>query len=272
MAKALAVKKPARGGRALGKVGDYRAELAKYAKEDSSRLPSSAGNYISIRGKNFSYQGAVLEEPLKVAVIDYGFENALYEGKWDPEDPQPPVCFAVAKTTDELAPHPDSPKPQSEQCKGCPHNEYGTADTGKGKACKNSLRLALLSTETKKFDADFVAKTEPALMRLPPTSVKHFRGYLKKITDGLQLPIFSVITALSFEEEPATPVVVPQFEEELDDRALIQALVQKRESVQDALLQPFDVSNYSEQAAKPKKAKPGKPKPKISGTARKAKF
>jgi hypothetical protein len=268
MAKALAVQKPK--GKALGKVGDYRQEMAKYAKEDSARLPSGAGNYISIRGKNFTYQGAALDDPLKVVVIDYGFENALYEGKWDPENPSPPVCFAMSKTNDDLSPHEDSPKPQSDHCKECPHNQFGTADTGKGKACKNSLRLALLSTSTKKFDAEFVGKTDTALIKLPPTSMKHFRGYLKKITEGLQLPLFSVITALSFDEEEATPVVIPQFEDEINERKTLTALIGKRDTVQAALLQPFDVSGYSEEKPKKKKAKPEKAKPKI--TVRKSKF
>jgi len=267
MAKDLAVSKPR--GKALGKVGDYRAELAKYAKEDSARLPSGGGSYISIRGKNFSFQGAVLEDPLKVVAIDYGFENALYEGKWDPETPQPPVCFAVAKTLDDLAPHESSPKPQAESCRECPHNQFGTADTGKGKACKNSIRLALLSTATKKFDAGYVEKADPALMRLPPTSTKHFRGYLKKVTEGLQLPLFSIVTALSFDEEATTPVVIPQFEEEISDRKTLTALIGKRDAVQDALLQPFDVSGYSER--KPKKEKREKLKPKIAA-GRKSKF
>lgn len=269
MAKDLAV--VSKKGKAMGKPGDYRTEMAQYAKEDSARMPSGGGGgYISIRGKNFNFQGAVLDDPLRIIVLDYSYENALYEGKWDPENPAPPVCFAMSKTSGELAPHPDSPKPQSEECKGCPHNEYGTADTGKGKACKNSIRIALLSTATKKFDTAYIEKADPALMRLPPSSLKHFRGYLKKITDGLQLPLFSVMTDLSFDEDEATPVVIPQFGDELSDRKILQSLIKKREVVQQPLLQPFDVSNYSEDKPKKKKEKPKKPKPKIAG--KKSKF
>ena len=267
MAKDLAVRKEKK--QSLGKVGDYRAEMAKYAKEESARMPSGSGSFISIRGKNFSYQGATLEEPLRVVIVDYSYENALYEGKWDAENPQPPVCFAMSKTNDEMAPHESSPKPQSDSCKDCPHNQFGTADTGKGKACKNSLRIAVLSTATKQFNPEFVQKSDAALMKLPPTSVKNFRGYLKKITDGLQLPLFSVMTDLSFDEEAATPVVVPQFGDEIGDRKLLQALIAKRETVQAALLQPFDVSGYSEDKPK-KKVKPQKAKPKITG--KKSKF
>lgn len=268
MARELAVSKPKKN--AIGKVGDYRAELAKYAKEDSARSPSGGGNYISIKGKNFSYQGASLEEPMRVVMVDYGYENALYEGKYDPENPTSPVCFALAKTIDEMAPHETSPKPQSDNCKSCPHNQFGTADSGRGKACKNSIRVAVLSTATKKFDADFVEKSDAALIKLPPTSTKHFRGYLKKITDGLQLPLFSVMTDLSFDEDEASPVVIPQFGDEINDRKTLHALIEKREVVQAALMQPFDVSNYSEDKPK-KKVKSQKVKPKIMA-GKKSKF
>jgi hypothetical protein len=249
MAKDLAVMK--KGG-ALAKKGVM--DLAKYAKEDAARLPSGGGNTISIKGKNFSAQGATLEEPLKLVIVDYSFENALYDSKFDPDNPQPPVCFAVAKTNDELAPHDNSPSPQSEKCKGCGQNQFGTADTGRGKACKNNIRLAVLSTNVKKFDANAVDKAEIFSMRLPPTSVKNFRGFLRQITEGLQLPLFSVITSLSFDEEAATPVVVFQFEEEIGDRKLLTALVTKREAAQEQLLQPYDTSNYVDPGARPKKS------------------
>lgn len=259
MAKSIAVQK---SGKAIGKAKDYRTELAAYAKEDSARLPSGTGSYISIRGKNFSFQGSVLDEPLAVVILDYSFENALYEGKWDPENPRPPVCFAVAKSKTDLGSDENSPKRQSEDCKDCDHNQFGSADTGKGKSCKNSLRLAVLSTTAKQFNADFVEKSEVAMIRLPPTSMKHFQGYVKKITEGLQLPLFSVVTELGFEEDSATPVVIPQFGEEIDDRKLLQALIAKRESAQEQLLQPFDVSNYEEQPKK-KEKKPVKKTPSI---------
>jgi hypothetical protein len=267
MAREMTVSKSR--GKAMGRPGDYRAEMAKYAKEESARMPSGGGNYISIRGKNFSYQGTSLEEPLRVVIVDYGFENALYEGSYDADNPQTPVCFAMSKTIDDMAPHESSPKPQSESCKDCPHNQFGTAEKGRGKACKNSIRMAVLSTTAKKFDEDFIEKSDAAVMKLPPTSAKNFRGYLKKITDGLQLPLFSVMTDLSFDEDAATPVVVPQFGDELSDRKVLRAMIAKRETVQAALLQPFDVSGYNED--KPKKAKPKKAKPKIAA-GRKSKF
>lgn len=257
MGKDLAVKK----GGGLSKAGDYRKELSKFAKDDSARLPSGGGQNISIRGKKFSFQGGVLEAPLKVVAVDYGFENALYEGKFDPESAQPPICFAVGRTTDEMAPHENSPKPQADNCRECPHNQFGTADVGRGKACKNSIRIAVLSTNVKKFDEAHIKKTEPAMIKLPPTSVKNFRGYLKQITEGLQLPLFSVITAFDFDQDTdlSYPVVVTQFEDEISDRKVLNALVEKRDAVQNVLLQPFDTSNYAEQRGGGKgkgKAKP----------------
>lgn len=266
MSNQIAVRKPKAG--VLAKAGDYKKELAKYAKEDSARLPTGGGASVSIKGKRFSFQGATLEEPMKAIVIDYGFENSLYEAAYDEENPQSPVCFAMAKIQEDMSPHETSPKPQSETCHDCPHNQFGSAEKGKGKACKNSIRLALISTETKVLNDEYVKKAESVIMRLPPSSLKHFRGYLKKITEGLQLPLFSVITGFSFDEEAATPIVVPQFEDEISDRKLLATLVQKRETVQETLLQPFDVSGYSD-IPKKSKTKPAAKKPVVKGGKKK---
>lgn len=233
--------------KSLVRKGDYKTELAKYAKEDSAREPGLGGNFISIRGKNFSFQGTALPEPLKVVVINYAFENAFYDTEYDPENPAPPACFSIGMAEDTLKPHESSPKPQSATCAECPHNEWGSAEKGRGKACKNNRRLLVLNADVKDFDSDYVEKSEVAMMRIPPTSVKHFKGHLKKITDGIKLPIWATVTALTFDEEAATPVVIPQLSEELSgDRPLLEAIKEKRDNTAEQLLQPYDVSSYKE--------------------------
>lgn len=44
----------------------------------------------------------------------------------------PPVCWSA----DGVKPYEGVEEPQSEQCAGCPHDKFGTAAQGKGKACK----------------------------------------------------------------------------------------------------------------------------------------
>lgn len=240
-----------------------RSELAKYAVADGAREPAAGGNFISIKGKAFRAGGDVLGDPLNVVIVDYAFENAYYGGRdYDEDNPEPPVCFAIGKTEDELAPDEKSPDPQAETCAECPQNAFGSAEKGRGKACKNARKLALISADVKKFDAQHVQGAEVRFMRLPPKSLGHFKGYIKKLTEGLQLPTFAAVTSLTFDEDEAFPVVVPSFESEVgDDKKLLNALIAKREGVQKDLLTTFDPASFADRKKeKPKKLKPKKRK------------
>lgn len=55
-------------------------------------------------------------------------------------------------------------------CDTCPFNQFGSADDGNGKACKNMHRIYLLR------EGDML----PIILTLPPTSIKPFKEYLAK--------------------------------------------------------------------------------------------
>ena len=55
-------------------------------------------------------------------------------------------------------------------CDGCPFNQFGSADDGNGKACKNMHRIYLLRE----------GEMLPIILTLPPTSIKPFKEYLAK--------------------------------------------------------------------------------------------
>jgi hypothetical protein len=256
-----------RKGGAVQKAGSLRASLEKYAKEEAARIPAgSGGDYISIKGGDFTFKGAVLPVPLKVIVLNYAFENNYYIGKYDAENPSPPACFALSMNDDDLAPHETAPEPQHDTCKGCPQNEWGSADVGRGKACKNGRRLVLINADVEDLTPEYVAKSPVAMLKLPPSSLKHFDGHLKKITEGIGLPFWSVITTLQFEEDSDWPIVIPQFGEELTDRKLVNAIMAKRDEVSSSLMVAPDVSNYdSGKKGGAKKPDGKKPAPKGKG-------
>lgn len=246
------------GGKGLAKAGAVRDALAKYAKDESAREPAGAGgDYISIRGKEFKFKGDTMESPMKVIILDYSFENSFYIEKFDPNNPAPPACFALSMNEGDMAPHESSPEQQHETCKGCPKNEWKSADQGNGKACKNQRRLVLLNADVDDLTPDYINKAKTAMLRLPPTSLPHFRGHMKKLTDGLKIPLFAAVTELSFDEDEAHPVVRFQFVDEINDKKLIQALETKREDASSSLLAAPDVSGYEDR--KPSKGKTKQP-------------
>jgi hypothetical protein len=107
-----------------------------------------ASNHISLKDKKFRLpNGTVVDSPqeLPLVVLDYRFHNRFYDQPWDPDNPVPPVCFAISETNRGMVPSPNAPKPQAASCDECPLNEYGSK--GKGKACRNILAMAVMDPD-----------------------------------------------------------------------------------------------------------------------------
>ncbi len=179
-------------------------EMARYAQRGTKMEASVAqGQFLSTRGGVLQYNGApVAGNKLEVVVLDAIMENAYYEGKFDPDQPRAPVCFAFGREDDEMAPHEKSVKPQHAQCKGCPRNDFGTAaGTGRGKACKNVRRLALITGDAAQ-DPKTVGDAEVAFLKLPVTSIKPWAAYVRGLDAGLNRPTWGVISELSVVPDP----------------------------------------------------------------------
>lgn len=120
------------------------AEMALAAQEMKDNLVVST-NRISNRGKQFTLpDGTVAGPTLEIVILGYIRANALFPSTYDPNSPEAPICFAFAKPGDNLAPSSAVEKPESEVCSDCPNDEFGSALTGKGKACKNEYQVAVL--------------------------------------------------------------------------------------------------------------------------------
>ena len=76
----------------------------------------------------------------EVYVLAQQAERAYYAEEFDASKPQVPACYSFDLET----PHPEASDPQNITCLGCPQNEWGTALRGKGKACRESARVALV--------------------------------------------------------------------------------------------------------------------------------
>lgn len=235
MAKDLATKPARGGGKALALLSQ---ELASLAQDESALVPASSGAFLSVKGKRFTFQDAVLEEPLQVIIVDHALTNAFYPDGYDPNNPKSPDCWAVGKVEGDMAPPADLATRVNDACAGCPNNAFGSADTGRGKACKNGRILAtlILDADVRKITEKTIEEAPLAYLRLSPTALKPFNGYLKRITGQLTKPLFAVVTALRFDENMEQPVVLPDFVGELTDEGAIRAIMRKREEIQEELL------------------------------------
>jgi hypothetical protein len=221
-------------------------ELAKYAQEAAAQAPVVSGRYISTQGGHFSYQGANLGDQLSVVVLDTAYDNAFYTEAFDPDNPQPPVCFAIGKIEADLKPSAQAPKPQAARCAECRYNQFGTAEVGKGKACKNVIRLALLP-----YDASGNLKdAESALLKLMPTAVRPWGAYVRKLTALEGRPPFGVVTHLKIvaTKKGVGHTVVAELEKRCSDKEVKIAL-ERRQGVEAELLADYDTSRSAAPSA-----------------------
>lgn len=234
-------KKAAAPAKQTGKsLANWEEELAKDASEAASVEANvgAGGNYLSTRGGILKYKDNPIEgNAINVIVLNHVIENAYYGGaRFDPDSPANPVCFAIGKDEKSLAPHEESEEPQHDACEGCPMNEWESADTGRGKACKNIRRLALLTEDA--LD-EGVEDAEAAFIKVPVTSVSNWATYVRKLKETTNRPPYAFITEIKLVPDPKTQFKM-QFRlvEELDGEHMGALIARSREMVS-PLSQPY---------------------------------
>ena len=248
----------------------YDERLAKMAQGVASREANSVG------GEFFTLSGGILKfggNPVPgnqagVVILDHIFENVYYSGKYDPNSPSAPMCYAFAVEENDLAPHPNVVQAglsQHETCHGCPMNEWGTADLGRGKACRNTRCLALLQAGSfdqggcgnifdLTSDPEALSKAQVGFLKLPVTSVKPFAGYVQQLATSLKRPPVGVVSRVK-----VVPDAKTQFRVQIDaimpvPSELIGVVLAKMEEVQAALRTPYP--DYEEPAPAPVRQAP----------------
>lgn len=202
---------------------NYSEKLAEQAAALASHEKTRSGTFLSTKGGVLSFEGEAMPgNQACVIVIDSIWENTFYEGKYDPDLAASPLCYALGRAGEDMAPHPSMAQfpeyfaPQHEQCQGCPKNEWGSADTGKGKACQNRRRLVLLPAglyKPKKGSRDFdldlfddpdhFESADVAFLKLPATSVSYeWAPYVTQLSAAHRLPPHGVITRVFIEPHP----------------------------------------------------------------------
>jgi hypothetical protein len=220
-------------------VMDYKAELNKLTTQvQETEKPS--GMWVSFKGGQLVIGGNPQpKNKAEVVIVHSVFENQLYKDRYDPNNPQSPMCYAIAENDEELVPHPDAAvRVSPEGCKVCPNNEWKSdPNGGKGKACKNVRRLALISAS----DLETIDKAEVAIAKLPVTSVKNWSTYASQIANVLKLPPLAVITEISVEPDAKTQFQVNfQLVDKIEDGAVIQALLNKRRDITPLMFSAYD--------------------------------
>lgn len=245
--------KPAKPGTAVVTWRDKMAAVTKQAAE--SEAPK--GGFLSFKGGNMSYDDVPIPgNVLKVVVVDFLLENAIFKEKYNPNKPASPMCYAFGRSEDELMPHPDAPEPQAESCIDCPNNEWASdPEGGRGKACKNSRRIAIIPADSVAKGPEAIKKANVVMCKIPVTSIKNFSTFVNQCVQALGTPPFGVLCELSVKPHPTSLFQVHwKVLEKIEDEVILEALLNKHMSIEKQMFQPYPVPE-EEQAPAPRSKK-----------------
>jgi hypothetical protein len=244
---------------------NWDEELARQAEIAAGmEANTGGGQFFSVKGGILSFNDAALPgNEMAVVILDSILENVFYEGEYDPDNPTPPTCFAFGRDEAEIAPYPavvERGQAQNEQCTGCPMNAWGTADKGRGKACRNTRRLALIPAGafdaqgrfTPNDDKAHFATSAIGFMKLSVTSVKGYATFVKQVAGALRRPPSGIFTRIK-----VVPDAKTQFRilfEVLGEvpRELLTPIMKRRDEASATIEQPYslDVEERPEPAAR----------------------
>lgn len=226
-------------------------EVMKQEAKDLATKFTVTSSRISFKSDGNIYVGDnQVDNPLPILIVAAAHENALYEGKFVPGEYTAPVCYAIGKDEADMAPHPDAPKPQHVNCKTCPLNQFGSS--GKGKACKNSVRLVALPGTVTEAD---IATVEAAQVSVPPTSLNAWGSYVKGLRDAGLVPWATITHLMNAQYQtyfkvsfrPVNPIT----------EAIWVGVKARQASFDETLLKPFPVA-AEEDSKKPQAKGKGK--------------
>lgn len=188
------------------------------------RIAPPSGNKIKLAPNAMTLpDGTKTAGPIEVVIVDFIARNMMYEGAYDANNIQPPICFAIGTNPMKLVPSPNAPQPQAKTCAECPNNAFGSS--GAGKACKNERLLAVLPP-----DAD--ADTPLWTAGVSPTGIKGFDGYVASVMRTFETPPFGVVTEMGLDDTKTwasltfgNPVPNPNIADHLARQAEAQALL-----------------------------------------------
>lgn len=264
-------------------IENYKKKMAarsqNYADEEQSKSA-----FITTRGGILKFgEEDMAGNEMLVIVLDAIHENTFYPDKFNPEVMLPPKCFAFGRVEKDLEPHENVPDEdsaeaktsyfelQADACSECPHAEWGSADTGRGKACTNKRRLAVIPagrfTAVKgKRETDMEVFEDPAhfrdadiaFLKLPVTSTKNWAKYVHMLNKEYQVPPFGVLTHIYLQPHPKNQFeVMFDMIELVEDEDVLEVLFKRNAEAMDSIEQPYPEPTDEEMQQPSVKAKTG---------------
>lgn len=176
---------------------------------DRVKIPTGGGLAFEVPGDD--PDSPDMEKELVGVIVDHHPVNAYWENKFEGQN-NPPDCSSMDGKQG-LNPNTG----EIRNCKTCPLNQFGSAEDGRGKACKNMHRVYLLRS----------GEMFPVLITLPPTSIKPLSNYIAKRVLAKGKRTTEVITKISLKKaQNSSGIIYSQVQfskvEDLDPEVAVQ--------------------------------------------------
>lgn len=258
--------------------------------QKAAEKPSAAGiKKISIKGGIMVIDDEEVEgNELDVIVIGAVHENQYYDTEYQDGQKRVPSCFAFSNpfpdpeedVEDSMHAHVKAGVPQGQEnsneagvvggaCSTCWANKFGSADVGRGKACKNIRRLALITPDGLDEGAKGLKDAEVRMLNVPVMSGKNWSDYVRNVlADEVGRPYYGVVTKVKLVPDRKAQFMLKfelvnliTFDQETYD-----AMKLKVQEIGEMIVQPYPTQE--ELDAMNEEAKPAKANSKIGGKAK----
>lgn len=161
----------------------WEEQLEALAKEDRSTFQSGVPRITVGVDKNgtlsFKADGNDVGQEITFATVDSAWCKQWYGKPYVPGQSATPDCYAFGHREKGLVPHANVPEKQSDACDGCQHNKFGTANVGRGKACGDKPRLAVIFGH----DTKEAKRASMYQLDIPAASIRNYNEYLTTLGD-----------------------------------------------------------------------------------------
>lgn len=232
---------------ALTKWDAELAALAQSSKDLVKNVGTGSANFISLRNGVLSYKDQPAKDnKMNVVIIDSCLVNAYYDHPFDPDaGPSSPACFALGRVAAEMAPHETVEHPVNPNCKTCKNKKFASAEKGKGKACGDLIRLAMIAAT----DLDSIAEAEVAHLMLPFFSTVEYSEYVRQLAELYRKPPLAYVTEICLvPDKQANFKTKFRQVEPIEEAAQFEALINKYKVVSAEIMFPFPKFEAEEKA------------------------
>jgi len=201
---------------AIMSIQEQIAQQLARQNETAAGLRSN-GSYIGFKNAQLKVDGITIPaNTLDVRVLAVLSERAWYSKDFDADAVQVPDCYAL----DATVPHLASSNPQADNCGDCPHNKWGSATRGKGKACREAARVIVIPANVPLASAQMYTAKVPVTSLSTVTSFTSRCGQAGKLMGEFVTKLSVVEDKKTFFKVHLTPVEVTP---EMDMPALLKA-------------------------------------------------